>query len=337
MVKARTKIIKKNISGSSAKDMNDLNAMFNQITGMSDADPEILIPKLDKVFKNIQEYNKLYNILLNFKPFTEMFNEYKYWFHEIETFLAELITTTEVKVDGKYGPGELHEYHSMDTIKLNILYKDIKNNSTIKKIIITGSNLSPYKKNLEADPIDDIFIKREPGLTLQPLAFSSMDLKTIWGMDIDDKCKKFILSILKHTYQLSIDIYDILTSPDVDIKKFSKLLIDNISKMKQMIPRCDNAFNIIENSVKLLETNFKNYFRSSVEAENPSLIVESFVIDISTTQKVSPIITSEFRKIIAFLREQNSAKSNDPKIKKLFSMLNSQFASMDTGLEVKDT
>jgi hypothetical protein len=337
MVKTRTKIIKKNISGSSAKDMNDLNVMFSQITGMSDADPEILIPKLDKVFKNIQEYNRLYNILLNFKPFTEKFSEYKYWFDEITEFLSDLITSTNVNIDGKYGPGEIQEYHSLDITKLNILYKDIKNNAAIKKIIITGSNLSPYKKNLESDSVDDIFIKREPGLILQPLAFSSLDLKTIWGMDIDYRCKKFIISTLKHTYKLSIDTYDILTSPDVDIKKFSKLLIDNITRMKQMIPRCDNAFNIIENSVKLLETNFKNYFRSSVEAENPSLIVESFVVDISTTQKVSPVITSEFRKIIAFLREQNSAKSNDPKIKKLFSMLNSQFASMDTDLTVKET
>jgi hypothetical protein len=334
MVKARTKVIKKNVSGSSAKDINDLNVMFNQITGMSDADPEILIPKLDKVYKNIQEYNKLFNILLNFQPFIEKFSEYKYWFEEITSFLTDLTTTTGVKIDG---PDEIREYHSMDITNLNLLYKDIKNNSTVKKIIITAGNLSPYKKNLEADPIDDVFIKREPGLILQPLAFTSLDLKVIWSTDIDDKCKKFILSILKHTYKLSIDIYDILTSPDVDIKKFSKLLIDSISKMKQMIPRCDNAFAIIENSVKLLETNFKNYFRSSIEAENPSLIVESFVIDISTTQKVSPVTTGEFRKIIAFLREQNSAKSNDPKMKKLFSMLNSQFASMDIDVDVKET
>jgi hypothetical protein len=333
MSKARAKVIKKSVG--STEDVKDLNSMFNQITGLSDADPEVIFPKLDKIYKNIQEYYKLYKILLDFEVFTKEFNEYNNWFDDISVFLKELISSTGVKLDTKYGPGEKQDYHTLDDVSLNTLYKQIKNNAFVKQIIITSSNLSAYKKNLTSDPIDDIFIKREPGLILQPLAFSSLDLKVIWMSSTNDKAKKFILSILKHTYTIGIDTYDILTSPDVDIKKFSRLLIDNIAKMKKRIPRCDKAFGIIENSVKLLETNFKNYFRTSIEAENPSLIIESFVVDISTSQKVSPVVTAEFRKIIGFLKEQNS-QSNDPKIKKLFSMLNNQFSSTDMDLNAKD-
>src|SRR6185436_17030312 len=156
---ARTKTIKKNLSESSAKDIHELNLMFNQITGMSDAEQNIIIPKVDKLLKHIQEYTKLYNILLDFKPFTEEFSEYKNWFDEISTFLTEL--------NELYGSDKVGKYESMPVPELNTLYRDIKNNALIKKIIITGSNLSPYKKNLEANPIDDIFIKREPGLILQ--------------------------------------------------------------------------------------------------------------------------------------------------------------------------
>jgi hypothetical protein len=203
-------------------------------------------------------------------------------------------------------------------------------------MVITGSNLSVHKAHIsEADKLDDIFINREPGLTLQPLAFSTMDLKIIWQFSgSSEMAKKFILSILRHTYLIGIDTYDIVTSPDVDIKKFSKILVDSIAKMKKMIPRCDRAFGIIEKSVKLLEDNFKTYFRGSVEAGNPSIIVESFIVDISTSQKSSPMVTAEFRKIVSFLKEKSS-QNNDPKIKKLFSMLNNQFNTVDTELGVK--
>lgn len=338
---ARIKVMKQK-SKTGDDDKRDLSKMFDQITGSCDAERDILIPKINKIYKNIVEYNKLYNILLNFKPFTEQFSDYPFWFDDISGFLKNLVSTTKVDITKNYDNDldnmEL-SYYKLDDASLNVFYKDFKDNSFIKKIIITGNNLSAYKNYLDIekkDVVDDSFIYREPGVTFQPLAFTTMDLKVIWGsFSITDKAKQFIISILKHTYKIGIDTYEIVTSPDVDIKKFSKILIDSISKMKKQIPRCDKAFKIIENSVAMLESNFKNYFRGSVEAGNPSIILESFIMDISTSQKASsPTVAYEFRKIVSFLKA-NSANNNDPKIKRLFGMLNNQFSALDTEMGVK--
>lgn len=324
-------------------DKKDLLKMFNQITGVCDADRLIIIPKIDKIYKSVVEYNKLYSVLLNFPTFTDQFKDYSFWFDDIKEFLQKLIKSLDVDITKKYGdPLETTDmpWHTMDDAKLNVFYKDLKDNDFLKKMIITGNNLAPYKRYLVgsvSNVLDDAFIYREPGLTLTPLSFSTLDLKVIWGTaDINNKAKQFILSILKHTYKIGIEVYDIITSPDVDIKKFSKILVDSIGKMKKQIPRCDKAFKIIENSVSMLESNFKSYFRGSVEAGNPSIIIESFIVDISTSQKASPTVAREFREIVAFLK-QNSAQNNDPKVKRLFSMLNNQFASLDAEMGVKTT
>lgn len=336
MGRRSAKVIKKSISSTSDEDLKDLNKMFSQITGSSDADRDVLLPKTCKIYQKIKEYYKIYDLLLKFEPFTKCFEEYTFWFEDIELFLKSLISTTNTDLTKSYTEQNEQEYHSYDDAKLNTFYKNLKENPHLRKIIVTGSNLSLYKKHIsDATNLDDSFIKREPGLELQPLAFTTLDLKVIWiSENITDKAKKFVLSILRHTYNIGIELYDIITSPDVDIKKFSKILVDSIAKMKKQIPRCDKAFAIIENSVTMLEDNFKTYFRGSVEACNPSIIIESFIVDISTAQKANASVAAEFRRIVMFLKEKSSANT-DPKIKKLFGMLNTQFSAMDSELGIK--
>jgi hypothetical protein len=329
----RVKTLK--IKTASNNDVKEIQNLFAQMTGASDADRDVLIPKITTIYKNIISYSKLFNILLSFEPFTTQFEEYNFWFTDISTFLKDLVSSTETDIRKNYATDTTINYYQMENTELNTFYKKLKDNEFLKKIIITSSNLSGYKKNLTGDEYDDVFIKREPGLVLQPLAFSSLDLKTIWSVDnLSKKAKTFVLSILSKAYTIGIEIYDIFTSPDVDIKRFSKVLIDSISQLKKKIPRCEHAFAVIENSVSMLEENFKGYFRGSVEAGNPSIIIESFIIDLTNTQKANPKVTQEFRQIVKFLKEKTE-KNTDPKVKKLFSMLNTQFSAMDTELGIK--
>lgn len=336
MGRGRNNVIVKKISSVSKDDSETLHTMFAQMTGAHDAEPEVIIPKIINIYKKIIKYNILFNTLLNFKEFTNKFQEYTTWFNEIRDFLEKLIQSTNTDIKKDYDL-EIFELHKKDPKKLNEFYKDFKNNEYIKKIIITGSNLSIFKKYLnEESDIDDSFINREPGISLKPLDFSDFDLKLLWNSEnITNAIKKFILSIIKHTYKIGVEMYDIVTSPDVDIKKFSIILVESIGKMRKQIPRCDKAFDVIENSVKMLETNFTSYYRSSVEAENPSVIVENFIVDISTSQKANATVTSQFRKIVNYLKEKGS-QNNDPKVKKLFGMLNNQFTTIDKELGVKD-
>jgi hypothetical protein len=302
-----------------------LNDMFSQMTGSENADPDIIIPKLCNLNNLLIKYSKVYKLLLTFKDFTDNFPECESNFTEISNFIVNL---EHIVTDSSKFTEEILKTRASDDI--NALYKKFKTVKEVQDIIITSSNLGKYKRYLtDINNLGDEFIKREPGLSFKPIAFTGLDLKVLWASDkLSNMAKKYILSIISHTYNTGHKIYQLVTSPDIDIKKFSEVLIKNIEKMKKQIPRCNKAFDIIANSVHLLEDNFGGYYKTSVEAENPSIIIESFIIDVSMSQKANATVTTQFRKIIMFMKRQ-SANSKDPRVSKLFKILNSQFNMME--------
>lgn len=323
--------VKKMMHKGSPEDSDLLNNMFSQMTGAENADPEIIIPKLCKLHSLLSKYSTIYQLLLHFREFIDNFPEYKKDFLEISDF-AEKID----KIVGLDNSINEEALKNSSSDHVNKLYKTLKNTKEVQTIVIISGNLGKYKKYLsDKNNLGDEFIKREPGLSLKPLTFTNLDLKVLWASDkLSSMAKKYILNILSHTYVIGHEMYQIITSPDVDIKKFSRVLINNIDKMKKQIPRCNKAFDIIAKSVNLLENKFEGYYKTSVEAENPSIIIESFIIDVSMSQKANASITSQFRRIIMFMKKQ-SAQSKDPRVSKLFKILNSQFSLMqkETGIE----
>jgi hypothetical protein len=319
----RVKMKKINPKGGDADDAADLNNLFEQMTGSQNADANIIIPKYLSIQELLKKFIKIYNLLLNFSEFIDNFSEYNMEFREIKEFIDNLEKITKNNLSER-------KLTDMELEPLNVLYKEIKNKNEIQNIIVTGGNLKKYKRYLDdKNNLKDEFIKREPGFSLKPLAFTQLDIKMLWASDkLNNMAKKYILNILNHTYHISHELYEIITSPDIDIKKFSRVLIDNIEKLKKQIPRCEKAFDIIKNSVEMLEDNFKGYYKNSVESENPSIIIESFIIDVSMKQKTNANITNQFRKIIMHMKKVSSNNS-DPRIKKLFNILNSQFNMMD--------
>ena len=324
-VRVRTK----KISRVSSDDTNILNDMFAQMTGAENADPDVIIPKYVNLNKLINKYVKMYKAMLNFTEFIKSFNEYIDEFSKISIFIENL----EKLYDNTISTESLSKMSAQD---INDRYKKIKSENEIQSIIVTSGNLGKYKRYIEdKEKLSDDFIKREPGLSMTPLKFTGLDLKLLWCSDkLTKMAKNYLLGILSNTYLIGHEIYTIITSPDIDIKKFSKILIDNIDNMKKQIPRCDKAFDIIANSVTLLENKFDTYYKTSVEASNPSIIIESFIVDVSVSQKTNATITMQFKKIIMFMKKQ-TANNKDPRVAKLFSILNNQFdmMQMQTGVD----
>ena len=319
MAVSRVHIKKSKVS--SDADISILNDMFAQMTGTEHADPDIIIPKIIKVTNLLSKYSKMYRMFLNFTEFINSFPEYDIEFKQILEFVDKLDACIDIKISEKLS--------TMDKSDINNIYKQIKALPEVQTIIITSGALKKYNRYLEnKDTLSDLFIKREPGLTFKPIKFTTLDLKILWCSDkLSSMAKKYILSILSNTLLFGHEIYRTITSPDIDIKKFSKVLLENIGKLKKQIPRCDKAFDIITDSVTLLEDNFDGYYKTSVESSNPSIIIESFIVDVSMSQKSNTQITMQFKKIIMFMKKQTS-NNKDPRVAKLFSLLNSQFNMM---------
>jgi len=358
--------------------------MFEQMMGTSEADIEVISPKMAKMYNYMIKTHKVLNVLTNFDGFWGYFPHHQHWKAELNAFLEGIVSSLDLDLTKEYTGHDFlpEEYQRLLDPKVDLelyrrvqeatnkRYGAIKENEHIRHIVDSADNLAQFKAALiqvympkeererrqqaqeKKDPnaaldVDiilpeqtltmkpDEFIYKEPG-SLKPLTFTSLDLKYIWSEEqLDLTGRKMILKIMSHIYWIGIDIYDLVTSPDVDIKQFSAMLIEAISSFKRKIPRCQNAFRIIEKSVHLLEKNFKRYYRDAKSANNSNLIMEMFILEVAQTQDADPKVLIEFKTIINYLRKKVN-KVEDPRIKSLLKMLDNNFEHMKEEMKKED-
>jgi len=325
--KVRVKQLKKAVDGG-----ENINGMFEEMMGMKDAEPELIIPKFVAVRNLVR---KVYKVLLQFStfgPLREDFPEYTEALDEIKTFTTDLQASIYFNVDQD---DQEEQYRQLDKTEINSLYKKLKENEYVKRLIVLCGRLKQYNKYIgDQNNLRDNFIGQEPGLSFVIFDFSTFDLKKMWVHDkIKPMVKKYILNILCNLYRDTFEIYKITTSPDVDIDKFTELLISSLQKLKNQpgLSRCNNAFRRIERSVELLKEKFNDYYRESVASSNPNMIVESFIIDVSNQGGADANLTREFRQIIQYMHKVSAqtGKNKDPNVQKLFKMLQTNFNALE--------
>lgn len=297
---SKAKIIKKTL-----KDQNLVN-MFNQMLG-GDGDPEIIKQKTSDL-KSLARI--IAGILKSFATGPmKQFAEYQVWSDEFLKFGS----ATESLVD--------------------LDYKEIKEHNQTKLLILVCSELVIYAHFLQPATLSDKWVLSHPGLVYEPFAFSSLDIKHIWNnASSTSNVKRYCLQTFSLLFNKCHEIYKITTAPDVDVKKFSQVIVDSIDKVKGQpeLSRCKDAFEKIKESVTLLETNFGDYYKDMVQSENPNTIIENFIIDVSQGQNMNLSLMRQFRTIINFYKKQSSGKIKDPKVKKLFESLNSRMDILES-------
>ena len=303
--------VKKISSGSPDKGMV---SMFNQMLGAEGADPTIVVPKYVNVKKKVNALSRLLSAAVK-DVILKSFPDEKDGCSEIISFVAELDAINFINSDSES--------------KMCDQYDILKKNPTIHRIILTCKTLIDFKDKLSIVDFDDSFIARAPGFELLPFSFSQLNLKRMWAQQhITIRVKKYIFTFLQIALNLSMSVYKTITSPDIDVEKFSQVIIDNLSKLKKVIPRCDKAFDRLEDSLTLLSNNFGTYYKDFIQSQNPSTILESFVIDVSRSVDSDAQTMFQFQKIIKYYKNATQGKIKDPKIKKMFDILNANFSMM---------
>jgi hypothetical protein len=105
--------------------------------------------------------------------------------------------------------------------------------------------------------------------------------------------------------------------------------MSSIDEVKKHIPRCDQAFQKIIESVDLLKGNFNGYYKDYTASGNPTIIMENFVLDVSKNTKSSPAVTAQFRRIIAHYRKLASQQASNPKLQSLFAQVDANFHELE--------
>ena len=187
---------------------------------------------------------------------------------------------------------------AQDKKKFQVHYHSIKKLAVYNIILSSCSNFVGNKVAIDA--LDDKFLIHSPGNIYAPIhGFEELNFKFIYISDkISDSDKQFVLHIIKKLYSKSLEFYKEIRKPDVDLKEFIDMIINSLDDIKKKIPRCNEAFNVIANNAKLLEENFDSYYGDYIESDNPSIIMENFIQDVSKKTKGDIKLTTQFKTII---------------------------------------
>jgi len=311
----RTKVIKQTV------EQDGMSDMFNQLLGDEKSlDINIIKDKYMKLKTNIE---RMYKLLESFKKtiYIKVLNtmpNIANYIKNIDGFIDDAKSTFPEEIDDK------------DVIRF---YLNIKDHKVIKDAIHICKNLIIYKKFIENnEDMSDSFIRSSKNREIKIFPNCDFDIKYIYSFSkIDESIKKYMLIFLNMLYNTTYDIYQVITSPDVDISKFSEIIVSSIAKAKKMVPRAGKAFKKIEESVELLQNNFGDYYKDFISTKNPSIIIEHFILDCSKEQSenVDLDLARQFKKIAMFYKKKSAGKIKDPRINQIFEMLDKNFAMLN--------
>lgn len=352
-----SKVITRKIERKSDIDISELNTLYNQMIGIDKGDPIIIKEKYIKLNEHINFYLKLLdkfsknekNFLIQaFPEITTGMNEINKYVQDFRLFFNPLCNNDEIVNDDPIlESDDLHtqimkqmKYEEKINAVITEKYKKIKESAEVKGIIIFGGILNKYKKYIgNVNELNYSFIRNYIGPEFLIFPFSSLNIKLIYNSEdmspnkilsvesTSYKINNYILLMLHKIYDKTTEIYKIISSPDIDAKKFGKILIQALTEIKQKIPRCNEAFKIIENSIGLFENNFGSYYKDFVMSKNPNVIIESFIVDIAESNTNNPNVKRQFAEIMKFFQKallQNGNKK-DPMVEKLFEKLQNNF------------
>ena len=336
-MKIKSKVISSTINN---KDILDT---FQELLGTSETNACLPVahPKYVKLQTHV---NRFIRLLSMYRESTALSK-----FPDIKKLLATYIESLEKNFNESFIAPDLeqfcvkteetlagHNYNSVPPetkIEFSKVFTSVKKCNIVNIIIVTCKNLLPYKKHIEdKNNLTDSFITKTPGNVINPLPdFPQMNFKRIYNDDIlDNNDKSFVLMVLSKLYEISYNVYEVLSSPDVDVNEFVAVILNSVDQIKKHIPRCNEAFDKIVESVDILKVNFNSYYKDFLSSNNnAAIIMENFVLDVSKTAKATPKLTAQFRTIISHYRKVATQSNTDPRLKTLFKHVEKNFNELE--------
>jgi hypothetical protein len=293
-------------------DLKEINKYYNQLTGIEGGDPVVIETNYGIMYENLTQYHKILdkfsnsNSIINTKH-PEHATEIQSHVTQLKTLLETtlVISTPTLMIDTKTQDDKVKKY------------KMIKESPLIKQIIVLFNNLNKYDTDIKN--LDDAFVRKFVGFDLFLFPFSTLNFKLLLS---DESGVKYYLTVLSLLLKFSEQIYKTFVKPDIDPRKFGEVVVAAIGELKKRIPRCDDAFKAIENSINLFEGNFDTYYKNFVTSKNPTIIIESFIADICDRNEGNSQVESQMKQIIKFIRTEMSKQNvKDPKMANMASSL----------------
>ena len=304
-----------------AFDMSELSGIMGSLTGdKAYINPFIVLDKKNVMLDSIQS---IYSILEKFNeniilPITETNELYKGYHKSIGDFI----------IDCK-------EFHNKPQCKLDDVvdtYLAMKEHPVILKVLAMLKVLNKYENYIKTKgELNARFIYETSSCSsINIFDFCDLDFKILLEIDVPkqntEKVKQYILIMFHILFTKSMEIYKLLTSPDIDPTEFSKAIINLTNSFKSQIPGCDRAFKKINASVDKLTASIGTYYKTLIITKDPTILVKSFLNDIvedslADGEKEDLICTFQLKKIINHFKNLATSTKIDSKKKDQLNML----------------
>lgn len=301
-----------------------LSDMFAQMTGTKAADPRVIIPKYNSIrraslviVKTLEKFGGNDKLRKTFPKFISGFNECLDYSRNLTAALQYHIITEE----------------QVNTENVHVLYKTCKESREVRTISVLCARLR--KDQYVINDMNLHFIADQSDSNYSPFPFSKLNFFNLWIEISDlenggDKIKEYILQVLKKLMEKSYEIQNILVSPDIDVEEFSSVLIEAIGKARSQLPRCQQAFDKIEEAVSMLKNNFGDYYKEFMISKTPTSILESFVSDVAKSHKNNTRLKWQFMQIVNFYRRHSAGKiAKDSNLNYIFNTLDEHLDELD--------
>jgi hypothetical protein len=294
----------------------EMTKMFNQMIGAEGGDPAICEPKFTKLVKCLQKFGIIYRLIVT------TFERYG-GLADVAEYVAPM-------------SAQLAEYDGSPFVMAD--YLKLKRSSWAIHAVKICNFLVLHKDEFEKKAHACDFIELSHDLEMKILPFSSFCLRRLFTeFQLTAHEKEFIAMVLEKMYILGREVYELVTSPDINIKEFINMMSHALNAVQKhpKLSRCGDAFKLIKKSLGMFEDNFGEYFKDFIESGDTTIIMQNFIIDVSTKTKANLKVSGQFKEILKYYRDL-SANNKNPEITKLLSKLNENIVSMESQ-NIKET
>src|SRR3990172_8521672 len=321
----------------------DVLDMFDGVLGAGDVDLNILDAKYAQLRLHVDRFLTLLEALLAYEGLRAFARDSELLAGFIRALRAQFVENFSAALPAPKEP-RVAAPLALDADPYAGIPKDVcesfvrdariaKESNLVKVILVTCKNLVPFKALIEnAEELKDRFLVSSAGSQLCHLPDLPINFRALYTGLPRAEDKHFLLVVIHKLCKISHDVYHAYRLPEVDVDKFSHIIVDSVALVKKQLPGCDEAFRRITDSVDLLKLRFGEYHSDAVASANPGVIMENFVLDVAKGQaNASPALTRQFRKIISHYKKQASQHSSsmDPKLRSVFEQVNRNFSELD--------
>lgn len=312
----------------------DMAELFNQLIGQESREISITYSKYMNMKEHCAQLIRIFSILcksslvavyVSSEARVEMTTFCNETTCAIENLFQTQLPDAVFMNNESVGASVVNEFH--------IKYDKAKTSNVVKMFITMCDNLAPYKDNFcNIGAMNHHFIQHMSGVSWAPLPIKKFDIKDLFCQCANKpNVISFIMTVLNKLFIHSIALYEIVTSPDVDISRFSESIVSYIGTLRKVpeLSRCGKAFDKIKDSLQLLKDRFSDYYNDSLRTSNNFIIMEHFILDVSNNTQACPETTRQFHTIIQYYREKASQNGGDSKFTSVFNKLDSTIKSVD--------